>query len=206
MTAPAALAPAIEAWATWLAAERRAADHTLAAYRRDLQAFLAFLGDHLGGSPTLGDLGELRPADFRAWLARRAGDGYARTSTARALSVVRGFLRFLDRRDIAHNPAARAVRAPKRPASVPKPLAIAEAADAIDASGENRTPWIAARDVALMTLLYGCGLRIGEALGLDRRAAPLGETMTNVGKGRKARRVPVQPAVRAAIDEYQRLL
>src|SRR5690606_27019037 len=106
---PPHLAEARAAWATWLEAERRASPHTLAAYRDDLAAFLGFLAEHLGGPPTLADRLALRPADFRAWLARRARDGYARTSTARALSVVRGFVRFLDRRGFGHAPAMAAV-------------------------------------------------------------------------------------------------
>ncbi|MCC7276048.1 MAG: tyrosine recombinase XerC [Alphaproteobacteria bacterium] len=203
--AAATLADARAAWAAWLAAERRASPHTLAAYGRDLGAFLDFLADHLGGPPSLADLLALRPADFRAWLARRAGDGYARTSTARALSVVRGFVRFLDRRGFGHAPALAAVRAPKLPRSVPKALAPAGAAALLEVADDAARPWIAARDVALLSLLYGCGLRIGEALALPRRAAPLGETLTVLGKGRKERRVPVLPAVRTAVADYLRL-
>lgn len=205
MTAPDGrdrLAEARRAWAAWLESERRLSPHTLAAYRDDLAAFIGFLADHLGGPPTLDDLIGLRPADYRAWLARRARDDYARTSTARALSVVRGFVRFLDRRGFGHAPAVAAVRAPKLPRSIPKALTAEGAAAILEDVGEDALPWIAARDTALLSLLYGCGLRIGEALGLPRRAAPLGEALSVVGKGRKERRVPVLPAVREAMAAY----
>ncbi|BBK44776.1 tyrosine recombinase XerC [Allostella vacuolata] len=196
------MAEARRAWAAWLESERRLSPHTLAAYRDDLAAFIGFLADHLGGPPTLDDLIGLRPADYRAWLARRARDDYARTSTARALSVVRGFVRFLDRRGFGHAPAVAAVRAPKLPRSIPKALTAEGAAAILEDVGEDALPWIAARDTALLSLLYGCGLRIGEALGLPRRAAPLGEALSVVGKGRKERRVPVLPAVREAMAAY----
>ncbi|BBK34156.1 tyrosine recombinase XerC [Allostella humosa] len=199
------LGEARRAWAAWLEAERRASPHTLAAYRDDLAGFLSFLGQHLGGPPSLDELIGLRPADYRAWLARRARDDYARSSTVRALSVVRGFVRFLDRRGYGHAPALSAVRAPKLPQSVPKALT-PEGAEAVLAGADDEAlPWIAARDTALLSLLYGCGLRIGEALALPRSTAPLGEALTVVGKGRKERRVPVLPAVRAAMVEYVRL-
>ncbi|MGE0716669.1 MAG: tyrosine recombinase XerC [Alphaproteobacteria bacterium] len=199
------LAEARAAWATWLAAERRSSPHTLAAYSRDLDAFLGFLAGHLGGPPGIAELNGLRAADFRAWLAARAGDGFARTSTARALSVVRGFLRFLDRRGLGQTAALATVRGPKLPRSVPKALAPEGAAAVLDGAEDAALPWIAARDAALLALLYGCGLRLGEALALPRRAAPMGEALTVMGKGRKERRLPVLPAVRDAVADYLRL-
>ena len=198
------LGEARRAWAVWLEAERRLSPHTLAAYRDDLAAFLAFLAEHLGGPPTLDDLLGLRPTDYRAWLARRARDDYARTSTARALSVVRGFVRFLDRRDYGHAPALAAVRSPKLPHAIPKALSPDAAAAVLEGTEDAAEPWIAARDLALLSLLYGAGLRIGEALGLSRRVAPLGEALSVVGKGHKERRVPLLPAVRAAVADYLR--
>lgn len=116
--------------------------------------------------------------------------------------MVRGFVRFLDRRGFGHAPAVAAVRAPKLPRSIPKALTAEGAAAILEDVGEDALPWIAARDTALLSLLYGCGLRIGEALGLPRRAAPLGEALSVVGKGRKERRVPVLPAVREAMAAY----
>jgi integrase/recombinase XerC len=197
------VAEAVAAWQDWLKHERRASPHTLAAYARDLTAFLAFLVDHLGRPPGLDDLARLRPADFRAWLARRVRQGLMRTSNARAVSVVRGFFRHLERTGRARNAAVVAVRTPRLPRSLPKPLSPEEAADAIALAGElSGTPWIALRDMALLTLLYGCGLRIDEALGLDRRDAPTGEAIVVTGKGRKQRVVPVLPAVAEAVEAY----
>lgn len=198
-----AVIEAVEAWAAWLTHERRASPHTLAAYRRDLTAFLAFLAEHLGAPPDLDDLGRLGPTDFRAWLARRHGRGAARTSTARALSVVRGFFRLLDRRGMVSNPAAQAVRTPRLPRAVPRPLPRAQAAEVLDtAPALASEDWIGDRDVALFTLLYGCGLRIDEALSLNGGDRPRGDTLRVTGKGRKQRMVPVLPVVRRALEAY----
>lgn len=197
------LADAIDDWCAWLKAERRVSVHTLAAYERDLGAFLRFLTEHLGGPPGLGQLDALDVADFRAYLARRAGEGLSRGSTGRAMSALRGFFRHLNRRGLTRNNAIASVRSPKLPHSVPKPLSPDEAVDVIDGAGMlNDKPWIAKRDIALMILLYGCGLRIGEALDLTRADVPSGDTMTVTGKGNKQRLVPVLPVVRAAIADY----
>ncbi len=198
-----ALAAAVADWRQWLKAEKRVSPHTLAAYGRDLGDFLAFLARHHGDTVGLAALAALSPADFRAWLARRALDGLGKSSTARALSTVRGFFRFLERRGLAANAAIGAVRGPRVPQSVPKALTVGEARDALESVGElSDEPWIAARDAAMLTLLYGCGLRVGEAVGLDRRVLPVGDTLTVVGKGGKARIVPVLPVVRRALAEY----
>ena len=200
------LARAVAAWRDWLAGEKRASPHTLDGYGRDLAAFLAFLADHLGGPPALAALASLRAADFRAFLASRGGQGLARSSLARGMSTLRGFFRFLERRGLVHNPALAAVKTPRPPKSVPKPLAADEALEALSTAGElHDEPWLAARDVALFTLLYGCGLRLGEALALSRREVPTAETMVVTGKGRKQRVVPVLPVVRDAIADYLRL-
>lgn len=198
-----ALAPLIAAWRDWHRVEKRHSLHTLDAYGRDLGGFLSFLARHLGGPPTPADLTALGPADFRAWLAERAMAGLSKSSTARALSVVRGFFRFLEKRGTITNAAIGGVRGPRVPKSVPKALTAGEARDALDSVGDlEDEAWIAARDTAVVALLYGCGLRIGEALGLNRSVAPLGSTLTVVGKGNKARMVPVLPAVRHAVDTY----
>jgi len=200
--AAADLRAAIGLWAAWLQGERRASPHTVAAYGRDLAFFLDFLAEHLGETPSLATIGRLAPADYRAWLAQRART-VERASLARGLSVVRGFVRFLDRRGLASNPALAVLRAPKLPASVPKPLSVADAVELIAAPAENAAGgWQAKRDVAVLTLLYGCGLRISEALGLTRGAAPAGDLVTITGKGRKERIVPVLQAVRQAIADY----
>jgi integrase/recombinase XerC len=197
------LRAAIGLWAAWLAGERRASAHTIAAYGRDLAFFLDFLTEHLGELPSLAAISSLRPADFRAYLARRAQDHAERTSLARGMSVLRGFVRFVQRRGLASTSALAALRSPKLPASVPKPLTIEDATGAVDAAGDGAaSPWQGKRDVAILTLLYGCGLRLSEALGLRRGEAPLSEMLVITGKGRKQRQLPVLPVVRAAVAEY----
>ena len=199
-----AVRAAADDWFRWLAAERRASPHTVAAYRRDLGRFLAFLGEHLGGTVSTQALAGLRPADFRAYLAYRQRDGLGSASLARVLSAVRSFFGFLDRSGIVHNAAVGTIRAPKRPHSVPKALGPGDARAALRLAAEPAAgdAWMALRDAAVFTLLYGCGLRIGEALGLDRAAAPLGRTLVITGKGNKQRMVPVLPVVREAVDAY----
>jgi len=198
------LAAAIAAWQEWLGTERRASPHTLASYGRDLAGFLDFMGEHLGTLPDLAALAALTAADFRAYLAHRAGTGIERSSNARALSSLRGFFRFLRRRGLAENSALAAVRSPKLPRSIPKPLVEADAAAALDrVAALALEPWIGKRDLAILMLLYGCGLRLSEALQLKRRDAPLSPGMLAItGKGRKTRMVPVLPAVAAAIADY----
>jgi integrase/recombinase XerC len=197
------LRAAIGLWAAWLAGERRASAHTVAAYGRDLAFFLDFLTEHLGELPGLAALSALRPADFRAYLARRAQDHVERTSLARGMSVLRGFVRFLQRRGLASTSALAALRSPKLPAGVPKPLTIDDAAGALDAAAEfAMSVWQGKRDTAILALLYGCGLRLSEALGLSRADAPVSETLVITGKGRKQRQLPVLPAVRRAVAEY----
>ncbi len=197
------LAGALSGWMAWLADERRCSAHTIAAYGRDLSAFLGFLEEHFGEPASLAALFDLRPADFRAWLARHAAGGRARSSTARALSVVRGFFAWLARNDYGENHAIHAVRTPKVPHSIPKALSLGEARDTLEAAGDlSNVEWIVQRDIAILTLLYGCGLRIAEALSLTLREAPTGDSLTITGKGGKQRMVPVLPVVREALGAY----
>ena len=197
------LRAAIGLWAAWLAGERRASAHTIAAYGRDLAFFLDFLTEHLGELPSLAAISSLRPADFRAYLARRVQNHAGRTSLARGMSVLRSFVRFVQRRGLASTSALAALRSPKLPASVPKPLTIEDATGAVDAAGDFATSaWQGKRDIAILALLYGCGLRLSEALGLSRGAAPLSEMLVITGKGRKQRQLPVLPVVRAAVADY----
>ena len=201
------LRAAIGLWAAWLAGERRASAHTLAAYGRDLAFFLDFLTGHLGALPDLAAIMALRPADFRAYLAQRAGHGIERSSLARGMSALRGFVRFLQRRGLASTAALSALRSPKLPPGLPKPLTIEDAIATVETVGEMagqraREGWQARRDTALLALIYGCGLRLSEALGLSRGEAPLGEMLTITGKGRKQRQLPVLPAVRTAVTDY----
>jgi len=198
------VADAIQRWQSRLADERRASPHTLAAYSRDLAQFLDFLQEHRGALPTLAELASLRASDFRAYLAHCVRRDLAPGSRARALSVLRGFFRFLDRADLVHNAALAAVRTAKLPKSVPKAIAADEALAVLESADEDEAaPWLRARDVALLSLFYGCGLRLGEALGLTRREAPLeAGTMIVTGKGNKQRQLPVLPAVAEAVAAY----
>jgi integrase/recombinase XerC len=197
------LRAAIGLWAAWLVGERRASAHTVAAYGRDLAFFLDFLTEHLGELPSLAAINALRPGDFRAYLARRAQDGIERVSLARGLSVLRGFVRFLRRRGLAETTALAALRSPKLPHSVPKPLTVEDATGSLDSAVEVATKqWEGKRDAAILTLLYGCGLRLSEALGLVRGQAPLSEMLVITGKGSKQRLVPVLAAVRQAVADY----
>ncbi|HEX9463720.1 MAG TPA: tyrosine recombinase XerC [Alphaproteobacteria bacterium] len=194
---------AFEAWRAWLAVEKRCSRHTLAAYTRDLTGFLAFTGKHLGGPAALADLAALRLADFRAWLAARRAEGLTATSNARAISTLRSFFRWLDRHGLAHNAQVAALRTPKLPKTLPKPLTVPDAARVVEEIGAlAEEPWIAARDTAVLTLLYGAGLRIDEALSLNRDVLPLQDTLSVTGKGRKQRIVPLLPVARAAIEDY----
>ncbi len=204
--AAADLVPAIAGWRAQLENEKRASRHTLSNYTRDLAAFLAFLQDHLGEPPSLAAMSSLKPADFRGFLARRVQGGLKAASNARALSTLRGFFRYLDRAGLARNAHIGAMRGPKLPRSLPKALDMADAASLLDIEDTDASaPWVAARDRAVLALLYGAGLRIDEALSLPRDAAPLGEMLRVVGKGRKARDVPVLPQVRDMVDAYVRL-
>lgn len=198
-----ALAAAVAEWRGWLAYEKRASPHTIAAYSRDLGGFFSFLQGHLGQPPRLTDLETLTAADFRAWMARRASDGASRSSIARAMSVLRGFFRWLEREGHGSNHAIRAMRSPRQPAGIPKPLTLADAdllLDSVDLLPGQ--PWETQRDVALFTLLYGCGLRISEALQLNRGDAPVGESLTVTGKGNKQRMLPVLPIIRESVQAY----
>lgn len=198
-------AAAVHAWQAWLANEKQASEHTRDAYARDLAAFLAFVSDHLGGAPTLADLEALTVADFRAWLAARQQQGLRRTSTARALSTVRGFFAWAARSGRAQNAAVKAVRSPRLPRHIPKALSADDAQAVLRAVRELASePWIAKRDLAVMLLLYGCGLRIGEALSLTARQmpSPQDEVLLVTGKGRKQRRVPLLPIVGEACQAY----
>jgi integrase/recombinase XerC len=175
-----------------------------------LGAFLGFMTGHLGQPAGLAELSALSRNDFRSWLAARGGEGLTASSTARALSVLRSFFRFLERRGLAANSAIRLLRSPKLPRSVPKALTAGEALEAVDAVADlSDEPWIAKRDTALLALLYGAGLRLSEALSLnlgDLPKAKPGETiaLTITGKGRKQRAVPILPLVREAIEDYVR--
>ncbi len=195
-------------WLAHLAAERRMSGKTVEAYARDARQFLVFLADHLGGKPTLNRLAKLAPQDVRAFMAARRADGAGSRSLMRVLAGVRSFARFLERNGKGKVGALAAVRAPKVAKTLPKPLHIAAARQVADVdvrAGDDREPWILARDAAVLALLYGSGLRISEALGLTRGAVPVpgkGDAITVTGKGNKQRMVPLLPQVAQSIADY----
>ena len=193
-------------WLSHLGAERRMSGKTLDAYRRDVHQFLAFLAEHFGGRVTLKRLSGLAPADVRAFIAARRADGIGGRSLMRGLAGARSFARFLERDGNGRVAALAAVRAPKIAKTLPKPLGVASAkrvADADVRAGEEREPWVLARDAAVLALLYGCGLRISEALGLKRKDVGGGrDALTVTGKGNKTRMVPLLPQVARLVAEY----
>lgn len=201
------VAATVQAWCDWLAHEKRQAELTVKGYRTDLFGFLDFCAEHLGETPSLDRLAKLHTIDFRAWLAARHRDGVAKTSVARGLAALRNFYRYLDRQHGLHNPAINALRTPRQDQRLPRPLSSDQAGDLVNnATAASSLGWIGKRDTALLLLLYGAGLRIGEALALNRGMvggdpAALRE-LTVTGKGGKQRLVPILPIVAAAISEY----
>ncbi len=186
----------------YLSQERRASPLTVAAYGRDLRFFIAFLTGHLGGAPTATDLVALREADLRAWLAAEAAAGRGNRTRARHLSALRSFFRYLARRHGIDITAARLLATPKIAPPLPKALAPAQARAVAEDIGEaSDDAATQARDTALFTLLYGCGLRIAEALALNVADAPrAGRPLLVTGKGGKQRLVPVLAAVAQAVS------
>jgi integrase/recombinase XerC len=199
------VAAEIAGWLQHLGAERRMSPKTIEAYRRDVLQFLSFLAGHLGGAPSLKELAALTPADVRAFMAARRAAGIGSRSLMRVLAGTRAFARFLERNGKGRVGALAAVRAPKIGKTLPRPLAVAGAravADPDIAAGDGREPWIHARDAAVLGLLYGCGLRISEALGLKRGDFGARDVLTVLGKGRKQRMVPLIPQVTKLIADY----
>jgi integrase/recombinase XerC len=197
---------ALRAWLDYLTNERRASPRTVRAYGDGVIAYLNFLDRHRGESLALAGLGEISTGDVRAYLAfRRSGERpLSPRSVSQALSAIRAFHRWIDRRLDVANPAIALVRGPRLPAGVPRPVSEDQARGLIEdaASDPDREDWEVARDEALLTLLWGCGLRISEALSLNGADAPLADSLRITGKGGKTRMVPVLPAVRAAVDAY----
>ncbi len=197
---------ALAAWLEHLAHERRASPRTLEAYGDAVRRYLNFLEQHQGGPPSLQDMGEVSAADVRGFLAqRRSGPRpLSPRSISQALSAIRGFHRYLDRRCDVINSALALVRGPRVKPSVPRPVSEDQARGLINEAeaDPDQDGWESARDAALITLLYGCGLRISEALSLKRSDAPLGASLRVLGKGSKTRVAPVLPAVTEAIDAY----
>ncbi len=198
-----------DALQTWLEHQRAlkgAADNTITAYQGDVTDFLAFITLHKGDPQGLGALAKITISDMRSWMAQTRGADVGPRSMARKLSAVKAFYRWLAEREGFEPTAVLSTRSPKFPKKLPRPLDIEAAKAMIDCVElQSRHPWVAVRDVAVLTLLWGCGLRISEALGLKGGDAPLPDVLRIVGKGSKERVVPVLPAARDAVDAYLRV-
>ena len=202
------LQAAREEWLKSLSETRRLSDNTLQAYERDTRQFLQFLTGHLGEPPSLKDVSALRVADLRSFLANRRNDGAGARTLGRGLAGVRSLLRHLERRGLANAAGASAIRAPKQPKSLPKPLTTQDALKVVSTIEQlAEEPWIAARNAAVLTLLYGCGLRISEALNLNGEALsdPNERSIVLTGKGGKSRMVPLLPVIHRAVADYRKL-
>jgi integrase/recombinase XerC len=200
ISAAADLADRYARWMAYLAHEKHYSKHTLRAYAQDITAFADFLTKHIGKPPSLNDLGDTALRDFRGWLAKETAAGLGPATRARHLSSLRSFLKWMDRNGHLHNPAAGLLRTPKKPQRLPRALPPDQAKLAV--MGSTTEHWQGLRDRALFTLLYGCGLRIDEALQLDYGAKPHNAEIRVMGKGRRERMVPVLPVVSDMIDAY----
>jgi integrase/recombinase XerC len=204
--APDTASGALTAWLDYLTHERRASPRTVRAYGDGVAAYLRFLEQHRGETLPLAAMAEISAGDVRAYLAFRRGGEHPLSprSVSQALSAIRAFHRWLDRRLGLANPALALVRGPRLPRGVPRPVSEVQALELIEDAGADpdRQDWEVARDEALLTLLWGCGLRISEALSLTRADAPLAQAIRITGKGGKTRMVPVLPVVREAVEAY----
>ena len=200
------LSDALNGWLDHCAALNDAADNTLAAYRADVSGFLAFMQQHHGDAVGLGPIARITTGDMRDWMAHERGRGVGARSLARSLSAVKTFYRWLSDREGFEPTAVLTIRSPKFTKKLPRPLEVDAARAMIDrVECQASEPWVAARDTAVVTVLYGCGLRISEALGLTTRQSPLPDVLRITGKGGKMRLVPVIPAARDAVAAYVRL-
>lgn len=200
------LAEHLKKWNDYLKFEKQVSKHTLRAYSTDLTHFVKFLNLHLGKQPGLNDLSEVGIRDFRSWMSKKAIDGAGNASRARSLSGVKNFLRWLDKNGIMHNASINIVRSPKLPHKLPRPLAekqVIEVLDSIRIFTDYKDDWLALRDHALLTLLYGCGLRINEAIDLDIKDLPRDGFLKVRGKGERERMVPVLNMVDSILNKYR---
>lgn len=199
---------AVAGWLGYLGAERRYAENTLEAYERDARQFLNFLSASWQEPAALSRLNALTPRDFRAFLAARRDEGTGSRSLARTLSALRSLFRYLERTGALQNRSVLAVALPKLPPRLPKPLTEVKAKDVVEEAaieGElSEHPWTGPRNQAVLLLLYGSGLRISEALNLNRKDAPLPprDVLRIKGKGGKERLAPVLPAAQQAVSTY----
>ncbi len=191
----------LQKWLTWLRVEKNMSEHTIRAYVSDVSQFIDFLAPHAGKALSVGDISDSGVTDFRSWLSRKAASGNVNASRARSLSGLKNFLTWMDKQGIAHNAKIGIIRAPKIPRKLPKPLEISQAFRLLDDMPcEN---WVDLRNKALFTLLYGCGLRIDEALNLTIKDLPRDGFLNVTGKGNKERQVPVLQQINNQIFAYR---
>lgn len=196
------LRDALTGWLRHLASVRRLSPKTLEAYRRDLGQLTQFLSRHFGGPVSLRDLKDLRTADLRAFMADRRSDGASSRSLARMLSATRNFFGWAEKRGMKLSEAPQLISPPKTAKSLPRALTVTEARDTIETTSElEDRPWVAARDMAALSLCYGSGLRIAEALAVTGTDLN-GEVLRVTGKGSKTRMVPLIGPVRQSIETY----
>jgi integrase/recombinase XerC len=195
------LSEALIEWQRWLKVEKNVSRHTLRAYAGDLSQFVQFLSNHKGKAISIADVSDTSLNEFRSWMSRQTMNGRANASRARTLSGLKNFLSWMDKQGLAHNAAIKTVRTPKMPRKLPRPLHESQAFNIMADTGDG--DWVSLRDRALFTLLYGCGLRIDEALSLDIAQLPRDGFLRVMGKGRKERQVPVLPEIEKALQEYR---
>lgn len=188
-------------WQSWLKVEKQLSKHTLRAYCFDMTRFIDFLSQHQSEALSINSVSAANITDFRSWMSRQAVNGAANGTRARSLSSIKNFMSWMDRQGIAHNAAIAAVRSPKQPRKLPKALEQTQAFRLLD--DMFLEDWVDMRDRALFTLLYGCGLRINEALSLDINNLPRDGFLHVIGKGNKERQVPILKQIEVSIDEYR---
>lgn len=196
----------VDAFFDYIARERRLAANTIEAYRADLTEFMNFLAVHLEAAPTVRQFAELQARDIRAFLAQRRREGLSDASVARLLSAIKSFYRWLDHVHGVDNPEIAHLAGPRRPGRLPRPVSERDASDLIETVGALQDePWVSARDVAAVSLMYGAGLRISEVLSLSGATLPAPVELRLMGKGGKHRVVPLLDVVRRAMDQYAQL-
>lgn len=196
------------AWLSWASDQKRMTPKTIDAYERDVRQFLSHLTGHVGEPACIEHVANLKPLDMRGFMARRREAGAEARTLGRGLAGIRSFVRFLEKKGLANSAGLAATRSPKQPKTLPKALPASQAVRLTEASEHlSETPWIASRDAAVMTLLYGCGLRIGEALSLTPNIMKSAHTgsIRVTGKGGVTRLVPVLHQVIEAVESYQKL-
>ena len=191
-------------WQDYLQFQKIVSAHTFRAYMIDTKLFVSFMSNHIASEISLNALSEIDLKDFRSWLARRTIDGKSATTRARNLSGVKNLLSWLDHQGIVHNGSVSIVRSPKLPRTTPKALYFSQIETLLELLAQEQTSWIKARDYTLFLLLYGCGLRIDEALSLDVKDLPRDGFLRIQGKGGKERDVPVLDIVETALQRYLR--